>query len=118
MYTSLEIKKEVKERNMLADVVKGILIFCVLYGHSVTMINSLRDVSWVDSVVNVFVTAFEMPLFILVSGYFLAFSLKKKAYKTVLWKRIISIALPLAIWEGIRQHTVSLLQLHNKDFLL
>ncbi len=90
-----------KNRNVLADVVKGILILCVLYGHSVTMINSLRGVTWVDSIVNVFVTSFEMPLFILVSGYFLAFSLRSKPYKTVLWKRIVSIALPLIIWEGL-----------------
>lgn len=90
-----------KLRNSTADFIKGILILCVLYGHSVTMVNSLRQVAWVDSPVNVFVTAFEMPLFILISGYFLAYSLKKKEYGKVMWKRIVSIALPLMVWAGI-----------------
>lgn len=89
------------KRNLIADVIKGIAILCVLYGHSVTMINSVRNVTWTDSVMNVFVTAFEMPLFIMVSGYFLHFSLKKGAFSRVLWKRILAVAIPILIWEGI-----------------
>jgi len=90
-----------KQRNLVADFLKGIMIFCVLYGHSISMINGLRGVIWQDSIVNVFVTTFEMPLFILISGYFLWFSLKKKPHFQVLWKRAVSIVLPLLVWEGI-----------------
>lgn len=88
-------------RNMTADFIKGFLILCVMYGHSVSMVNNLRGISWIDSPVNVFVTSFEMPLFILISGYFLAFSLKNRSFGSVLWKRILAIGIPLAIWEGI-----------------
>ncbi len=95
------LQEKIRNRNLTADFLKGILILCVLYGHSVSMINGLRNITWDKSIVNIFVTSFEMPLFILISGYFLAFSLNKKTPKTVLWKRIVSIALPLAIWEGI-----------------
>ena len=90
-----------RNRNLTADFLKAVMIFCVLYGHSVSMINGLRDVTWQDSVVNVFVTTFEMPLFILISGYYLFFSLKKKPHFKVLCQRIVSIAIPLIIWEGI-----------------
>ncbi len=97
----MSLVKNCGSRNYTADFLKGILIFCVMFGHSVTMINSLRNVSWTQSIVNVFVTSFEMPLFILVSGYFLAFSLKNNSYKKVLFKRVVSIATPVFIWEGI-----------------
>ena len=90
-----------RNRNLTADFLKAVMIFCVLYGHSVSMINGLRDVTWQDSVVNVFVTTVEMPLFILISGYYLFFSLKKKPHFKVLCQRIVSIAIPLIIWEGI-----------------
>ncbi len=93
--------KQNGSRNMVADFVKGILIFCVLYSHSIQMIDSLRDASWTTSFVNVFVTSFEMPLFILVSGYFLYFSLSRRPYKEVLIKRLVSIVIPIFIWEAL-----------------
>ena len=88
-------------RNKAADFVKGILIFCVLYSHSIQKIDSLRDASWTTSFVNVFVTSFEMPLFILVSGYFLYLSLSRRSYKDVLIKRFVSIAIPIFVWEAL-----------------
>ena len=94
-------KLEKKHRNLTADFLKGVMIFCVMYGHAISKINSLRGVTWQDSVVNVFVTSFEMPLFIMISGYFLWFSLRKKPHFTVFWQRVISVALPLFVWEGI-----------------
>lgn len=92
-----------KNRNITADFLKGLMIICVMYGHSISMLNELRNVSWQDSIVNVFVTTFEMPLFILISGYYLWFSLRKKSHFQVLTKRIIAIGIPLLIWEGIPQ---------------
>lgn len=89
-----------KNRSITADVIKAFLIVCVLYGHSVSMLNELRGVSWKDSPLNVFLTSFEMPLFILISGYFLGASLKKQQYKKALNRRILTVAVPLIIWEG------------------
>lgn len=97
----MKTNRVTKQRNITADFVKGVLILCVMYGHSVTMINGLRGVTWTNSPVNVFVSAFEMPLFILISGFFLFFSLQRRSYKDVLIKRIVSIAIPLAVWEGV-----------------
>lgn len=90
-----------RNRNVTADFIKGILILCVLYGHSISMVNQLRMVTWMDSPVNVFLTSFEMPLFIMISGYFLAFSLSGKSHGKVLLKRMKSIVIPIAVWEGI-----------------
>lgn len=92
---------DTKKRNITADVLKGIMIFCVMYGHSISLINQIRGVTWHDSVVNVFFTVFEMPLFILLSGYFLWFSLRKKTHFRVLFNRIVAITLPLLVWEWI-----------------
>ena len=90
---------EKKTRNHTADFLKGVMILCVMYGHSISMINSLRGANWQESIVNVFLTSFEMPLFILISGYFLWFSLSKKPHLHVLRKRVISIILPLLVWD-------------------
>jgi fucose 4-O-acetylase-like acetyltransferase len=91
----------IKKRNKAADFLKGFMIFCIMYAHSVSMINGLRGVTWKDSFINVFFTSYEMPLFILIGGYFLWFSLKKRTHLQVLWQRILAIAIPLLIWEGI-----------------
>lgn len=92
-----------KPRNATADILKGLLIICVIFGHSLTMVNSLRGVAWSDFPFNVFITTFEIPFFILISGYFLFFSLRNKDYKygVVLKKRISNMIPPLLLWEAI-----------------
>ena len=64
-------------RNLTADILKGFLITCVLFGHSLSMVNQIRGVAWTDSWINVFLTSFEMQLFSIISGYFMAKTLKK-----------------------------------------
>lgn len=107
---------ESKKRNVTADFLKGLMIFCVMYGHSISMINSLRGVTWQESIVNVFITTFEMPLFILISGYYLWFSLRKKSHFMVFKQRVISVAIPLLIWEGIPQIYHFIVRTINEGF--
>jgi fucose 4-O-acetylase-like acetyltransferase len=89
------------QRNLTADVLKGWIILGVLISHSNTMLNSLRGVTWQGSFISLHVTAYAMPLFIMISGYFLWFSLKKRPHIQVLKKRIVSIGIPILIWAGI-----------------
>ena len=109
---------ENKTRSITADFLKGMMILCVMYGHSISMINSLRGVTWQNSSVNVFLTSFEMPLFIMISGYFLWFSLRKKTHFKVLCQRIISIALPLLVWEAVPVIYHLIIEAVNGEFLL
>ena len=57
----------------------------------------LIDKSWVDSPINLILTTFEMPLFVVVSGYCLFFSLNKHRPFEVLKKRAVMTLPPIVI---------------------
>ena len=91
-------------RSFFADLIKSFLIICVLFGHSLSMINKTIGISWVESPINVFLTIFEMPLFILLSGFFLNSSIQKHGYNKVLIKRIIALGIPFLFWDIFLQY--------------
>lgn len=86
-------------RNSRADMLKGILILCVVFGHSLSMINSIRNVTWNESAVNVFLTAFEMPFFSLISGYFIYQSLSSRGAFDVVRRRLLKFIPVIFIWH-------------------
>ena len=88
-------------RHNVPDIMKGILILCVVFGHSLSMVNSIRNVPWSQSIVNVFFTSFEMPGFSLLSGYFLAFSLEHRSICQVLKRRLFRYLPVLLIWCAV-----------------
>lgn len=85
-------------RDNTPDIMKGILILCVVFGHSLSMVNSIRSVLWSQSIVNVFFTSFEMPCFSLLSGYFLAYSLEHRTTCQVMKRRLLRYLPVLLIW--------------------
>ncbi|WP_250277284.1 acyltransferase family protein [[Clostridium] colinum] len=56
-----------KERNLLFDNMKGILIFLVVLGHSLEF---LKHESEIAKIIYTFIYIFHMPTFIFISGYF------------------------------------------------
>lgn len=63
-------------RDKRIDFAKGMLMFCVIYGH---MINALLSGTPHSPIwLHVFVRTFDMPFFMILSGYFLKRSLEKK----------------------------------------
>ena len=93
---------DINGRSDTADVFKGILIFCVLFGHSVTMINEIRDIKWVNSAVDIFLTSFNMPAFGMVSGFFAYKSLnRRKTPIAVLGSRIKKLVPIIIFWDII-----------------
>lgn len=63
-----------RERDKSFDIIKGILIYLVVLGHSIQI--EFNDSSWNKSLF-AFLYSFHMPLFIFISGYFLKSSLSK-----------------------------------------
>ena len=57
------------KRNIRYDYIKGVAIFLVIYGHSISHID-IGQTSWWENPVYKFIYMFHMPLFIFVSGYF------------------------------------------------
>lgn len=63
-----------KSRNIYFDILKGIAIILVAYGHVLQTFNS----NWESSIIGKTIYAFHMPLFMLISGYFFYPSVKKR----------------------------------------
>ncbi|TGY43269.1 hypothetical protein E5347_00205 [Clostridium sartagoforme] len=80
--------QEIKERNYLLDNLKVILIFFVVFGHTIEYY--IKD-SKVLMTLYIFIYIFHMPLFIFISGYLSKnfYKMKRKAVKNLLIPYII-----------------------------
>jgi fucose 4-O-acetylase-like acetyltransferase len=85
------------------DIVKGIAITFVVWGHVIQFGGANIDIF--KNKVFIFIYSFHMPLFMLVSGYFLAKSNEKRNYWENLKKKICHIVLP-AIIGGVAYFVV------------
>lgn len=85
------------QRSQFLDVMKGIGIFLMIFGHAITSANGnlyRREESFWQDPVYEFIYTFHMPLFILISGYLFYFSLRRSKEKIVK-RRIVSLLPPL-----------------------
>ena len=89
-----------KERDLFADFVKGLLILSVVLGHTLQNFKYCGDTLWGDYLVK-YLWMFNMPLFIGVSGYFTFFSLRRKPVKVFLKERFLYLFIPMFIWVMI-----------------
>ena len=80
--------QEIKERNYLLDNLKVILIFFVVFGHTIEYY--IKD-SKILMTTYIFIYIFHMPLFIFISGYLSKnfYKMKRKAVKNLLIPYII-----------------------------
>ena len=103
-----------KKRNEFLDIIKGITIFLVVLGHCVVNGNGIKfiekELFWGDSIYK-FIYSFHMPLFALISGYFLYFSVEKYNMRTGIIKKIKHLLPPIIVF-GIYRYF-----LYGKFFL-
>lgn len=103
-----------KKRNEFLDIIKGITIFLVVLGHCVVNGNGIKfiekELFWGDPIYK-FIYSFHMPLFALISGYFLYFSVEKYNMKTGITKKIKHLLPPIIVF-GIYRYF-----LYGKFFL-
>lgn len=79
-----------KERDLCFDILKGILIFTVVWGHSIGS-SGLDDI-WHNNLFNA-IYLFHMPLFIFISGYF-CHSIITKDFNDVLMSKTKRLIIP------------------------
>lgn len=97
------------QRNYLLDNLKGILIFLVVFGHSLEL---YKDDNLLIEIIYMFIYLFHMPVFVFISGYF-SKNLDKcrlTAFKTFL----IPFVIFNTIWNGL---AALFLGPHNFSFL-
>lgn len=95
MYINLNNKKS------LIDVVRGIAIFLVVMGHLIQYTILPSGYNFFDSITFRVIYSFHMPLFIFISGYLLAFSLKNNKTSKVILSRFKGLLVPYLSWSSI-----------------
>ena len=86
-------------RNEDIDFYKGILMWGVIYGHMIKGINV--SFNFDSDFLYAFIRIFDMPFFMILSGYFLNKSIKKKTTIELVWNRTNTILMPILIWTLI-----------------
>lgn len=109
---------EKKDRNILADVVRGFAIITVVIGHCIQIGNgeayNVGQEFWNNKVYQ-FIYSFHMPLFMLLAGWFVYYSLRRvegdrKAQFLFLGKKIVVYLTPIFLWtlyEFVRGYIIN-----------
>ena len=92
------------ERNHRLDFYKGLLIWGVIWGHSITaMLNG--DVN--DIGIHRIFRTYDMPFFMMISGFLFSFSTKKYGFGKLLLNKMTTLAFPTVLWSLLFFHRQS-----------
>ena len=83
------------KRNVFIDIIKGVAIFLMLWGHCIQYCVSNSNVDFFENPVFKIIYSFHMPLFMLISGYLFFYSFSKRDLKTLLIHRTQSLLQPI-----------------------
>lgn len=86
------------ERNKEFDFLKGLLMWGVVWGHVISCL--LKNYSS-DIWIHIFFRTYDMPMFMLLSGYFLSKSIKKYSLYQLLRNKTTAILFPTLLWSLI-----------------
>ena len=82
-------------RNPFIDFIKGMLILGIVYGH---FVNSFSKVSNIHSFFHLMIRTFDLPFFMLISGYLLSLTIEKYTLRSALINKISKIARPAFVF--------------------
>ena len=91
-----------KKRNIFLDIVKGLAIFLMVFGHCIqngSGVDVLNNGMFWNFSVFQFIYSFHMPLFMIVSGYFVFFSQEKYDLILIVKNRLKRIFIPLLLFS-------------------
>lgn len=89
-------------RNKYFDIVKSIAIFFVVFGHSIQYglgSKFLNKELFFEDPFFIGIYSFHMPLFMLVSGYLFAYSVKKYDWIIIIKNKFSQLIVPLFFWS-------------------
>lgn len=96
--------KEITKKSNVIDIVRGITIFLVVFGHAIQY-GSGREVInnglFFDAIIFKFIYSFHMPLFMLISGYLFAGTIARYSFAQVLESRVTKLIIPIIMWSFI-----------------
>ncbi|WP_315273381.1 acyltransferase family protein [Prevotella histicola] len=91
------------ERNIYIDVVKGIAIILVVYGHCIEYYSKeyIYDNFFYSDIVHKIIYSFHMPLFMVIIGYLFSGTIERYSFPCVLQSRFTKLLLPIFIWNSL-----------------
>lgn len=84
-----------KNRNNFIDIIKGVAIFLMLWGHCIQYCLAGSEIDFFENTVFKIIYSFHMPLFMLVSGYLFFYSFSKRDLKALLIHKTQSLLQPI-----------------------
>lgn len=102
------------------DCVRGIAVFLMVWGHTIQCGNGemfIESRTYLSNVLFRAIYSFHMPLFAVISGYLLSYSLSLKPLDTVLKQRLRSLTIPIITW-GTINYILSIAARENFAFSL
>ena len=90
-------------RNLYIDIVKGIAIILVVYGHCIEYYSTeyLNGNFFYSDLIHKIIYSFHMPLFMLVSGYLFYGSIRKHLWLCNFQSRFTKLLLPIFLWNSL-----------------
>lgn len=90
-------------RNVWVDYLRGVVIILVVYHHAfLGMEKSGIEVPDLVVDANMAAYSFRMPLFFIISGIFIALSLRTKTANSIIWKKYNLLLYPYIIWSMLQ----------------
>ncbi len=86
-----------KNRNFFIDIIKGVAIFLMLWGHCIQYCVANSNIDFFENGAFKFIYSFHMPLFMLVSGYLFFYSFSKRNLKEIITHRTHSLLQPIIL---------------------
>lgn len=85
------------KRDETIDFFKGLLILGVIWGHTITALSldHFNTGVWIHR----FFRVYDMPFFMLLSGFFISRGVKKYSLKTLLINRTGMLLIPIVVWN-------------------
>lgn len=92
------MKMSTNKRNNYIDILKGLTMFLVVWGHC---IQYLSTGDYFNNKLFQLIYSFHMPMFALIGGYLLYFSIRKHTMRDLLWGKVRTILYPTLLWSLI-----------------
>lgn len=86
------------KRNNKIDLLKGVSIFLVVWGHAIQYANN-GEFDFFLNPIFIFIYTFHMPLFMFISGFLFLHSVSNKKCSDVIIKRIKQLVVPIVAWS-------------------
>lgn len=90
------------QRNVYLDIIKGVAIILVVFGHSIQYGTGLSvNNDYFQYPLFIFIYSFHMPLFMLISGFLFFGSVKRHSVKYNCRSKFTSLLIPIIAWNTI-----------------